>query len=390
VSNALPGADNLRQSRGPRALAFAQLFSTMPRKSPKTVGLIGLGIIGSRVAAGLRAAGFQVFVWNRSVKPTPNFLGSPAAVAEVADIIQIFVADQEALFSVVEAMGDALTPEHLVICSATVGPEAVIETARYVESRGASFLDAPFTGSKLAAEKRELVYYIGGEDAVLERARPVLAASSKSIVPIGEVGHAATVKVVTNMISAVTVQTLAEGLAIIQKAGLDPAVLAAAIAPNACRSGVVDLKLPKMVAGDYEPHFSLKHMFKDMELGIGLANWLDLEVPVTTVTAGLMFGAIQRGWGDLDFSVLYRAYADTAAAAELPALTPPAAPVTAPQGPPPPARVVEEKLAKVVELPTSKARPKLAKSGREADGKAIEAEQVKAPPAGGPGSRKGG
>jgi 3-hydroxyisobutyrate dehydrogenase-like beta-hydroxyacid dehydrogenase len=365
----------------------------MPRKSRKNVGLIGLGIIGSRVATGLRAAGFQVYVWNRSAKPAPNFLGSPAEIAQVADIIQIFVADAAALFEVIEAMADALTPEHVVVCNATVGPEAVIEAARFVQARGASFLDAPFTGSKVAAEKRQLVYYIGGGEAVFQRAKPVLEATSKTIVRIGEIGHAATVKVVTNMISAVTVQTLAEGLAIVQRAGLNPEVLAAAIEQNACRSGVVELKLPKMVAGDYEPHFSLKHMFKDVQLGIQMANSLDLEIPVTTVTAGVMYGAMNRGWADLDFSALYKIYAphgpEKPAALPAPAPVPvrlagssagpvkaapsppllPVAPASAPAEAQSAAPVVEEKIAKVVELSPASAKANLPKPPRPADEK---------------------
>lgn len=294
----------------------------MSRKARKNIGLIGLGIIGTRVTAGLRAAGFQVYVWNRTARPMPNFLGSPAEVAEAAEIIQIFVADAEALLEVVEAMSEALTTRHLVICSATVGPEAVIEAAQLVEARGAQFLDAPFTGSKVAAEKRQLVYYIGGTEAAFLRASPVLEATSRSIVRIGAIGHASTVKVVTNMISAVTVQTLAEALCIVQRAGLDPEVLAAALENNACRSGVIDLKLPKMVTGDYEPHFSLKHMFKDVQLGIHMANALDLEIPATTLTAGVMFGAINQGWGDLDFSVIFRNYAPQENRQGLPALGP--------------------------------------------------------------------
>ncbi len=280
----------------------------MPRKSRKNVGLIGLGIIGTRVAAGLRASGFQTFVWNRTAKPAPNFVGSPAEVAELCDIIQIFVADAQALFDVIEQMKDSLTPQHVIICNSTVGPEATIEAARVVEEKGAHFLDAPFTGSKGAAEKRSLVYYIGGDEATFLRARPVLEATSKAIVRIGGVGHAATLKVVTNMIAAVSIQTLGEALAIVQKAGLDPEVLAAALEQNACRSGTMDLKLPKMIAGDYDAHFSLKHMFKDVQLGIHIANALDIEIPATTVTAGVMYGALNQGWGDLDFSSLYKIY----------------------------------------------------------------------------------
>ncbi len=337
----------------------------MPRKPRKNVGLIGLGIIGTRVGAGLRAAGYQVYVWNRSAKPAPNFLGSPAEIARAADIIQIFVADAAALFEVLESMADALAPEHLILCHATVGPEAVIEASRFVQARGASFLDAPFTGSKIAAEKGQLVYYIGGDESVFQRAKPVLEATSKAIVRIGEIGQASTIKVVTNMISAVTVQTLAEALAITQKAGIAPEILSAAIEQNACRSGVVELKLPKMAAGDYDPHFSLKHMFKDVQLGIHMANALDLEIPVTTVTAGVMFGALNRGWADLDFSALYKIYAPNGAGkpAALPALAPvparlaPAVVEKTPAEPTPAAPVVEEKIAKVVELSPARARP---------------------------------
>ena len=280
----------------------------MARKSRKNVGIIGLGIIGTRVAQSLRAAGFQVFVWNRTPKPAPNFLGSPVEVAEICDVIQIFVADSQALFQVIDGFGGALTENHTILCSATVGPEATVEASRLVKAKGAKFLDAPFTGSKLAAEKSQLVYYIGGEDAAFKKAEPMLKASSKAIVRCGEIGHAAVLKVATNMITAVTTQTLAEALALVTKAGLSPATFATAIENNACRSGTTDIKLPKMVAADYDPHFSLKHMFKDVQLAIHMANALDIEVPATTVTAGVMYGALNRGWADLDFASIFKLY----------------------------------------------------------------------------------
>jgi 3-hydroxyisobutyrate dehydrogenase-like beta-hydroxyacid dehydrogenase len=280
----------------------------MPRKSRKNVGLIGLGIIGSRVAAGLRAAGYQVFVWNRSPRPVPNFLGSSLEVAELCEVIQLFVADGPAVFQTIEAFGDALTPKHVVINCATIGPEATKQAARMVEQRGATFLDSPFTGSKGAAEKSQLVYYVGGEPAVFERVKPVLEATSKAIVHCGKIGDAAVLKVVTNMITAVTTQTLAESLAIARKCGIAPEAFGAALHQNACKSGTIELKLPKMLTGDFSPHFSLKHMFKDVQLGIEMANSLDLEIPATAATAGVLYGGMSKGWADLDFASLYRQF----------------------------------------------------------------------------------
>jgi len=280
----------------------------MAKKSRKNVGLIGLGIIGSRVANALRQGGFHVYVWNRTPRAAPNFLASPRQIAELCDIVQIFVSDAQALFDVIDGMGDALTPSHIILCNSTVGPEATLDAARIVQDRGAQFLDAPFTGSKAAAQNRELVYYIGGDANTLNAVEPVLKASSKAIIKIGKIGDAAVIKLATNMISAVTVQTLAEAYAIVKGSGIDPKALSDALKPHAVRSSVTDAKLAKMLDRDYDPHFSLKHMFKDVQLGIHIANSLDIDLPATTSTAGVMYGGLTRGWGDEDFAVLARNY----------------------------------------------------------------------------------
>jgi 3-hydroxyisobutyrate dehydrogenase-like beta-hydroxyacid dehydrogenase len=282
----------------------------MPRKHRKNVGLIGLGIIGARAAAGLRAAGFRVYVWNRTVKPEPNFLPNPADVAAVCDIIQIFVSDAAALMEVLRAMKEKLTRDHIVVCNATIGQEATMEAAKFVQEAGARFLDAPFTGSKVAAERRQLVYYVGGDEETYLRVKPVLEATSKAIIRVGRIGDAAVIKVVTNMISAVSIQALAEALAIVKKAGLPAESLVSALEHNAARSGTMDLKLPKMLAGDYEPHFSLKHMFKDVQLGMKMADGLQVDAPASAVTAGTLFSGVERGWGDDDFAALFRMYED--------------------------------------------------------------------------------
>lgn len=272
------------------------------------MGIIGLGIIGSRAAAGLRQAGYQAFVWNRTAKPAPNFLGSPAEVAEVCDVIQLFVSDAQATMDVVDAMGDTLSSRHTIICSATIGLEATMALAQRVQSRGAAFLDAPFTGSMVAADNRELVYYVGGDEQVYLRAKPILTANSKAIVRVGAIGQASVIKLVTNMISAASVQTLAEALAMVYRTGMDGHVLLDALEHNAARSGVIDLKLIKMLTGNYDPHFSLKHMSKDIELGLQLAERLDIETPATSTVAGVMRSAIKEGWGELDFAAVAKIY----------------------------------------------------------------------------------
>src|ERR1700736_5100086 len=117
---------------------------TISRRSRKNVGVIGLGIIGSRVTDNLRCKGFQVFVWNRTPRPVPNFVGAPAEIAEMCDFIQIFVSDDDALLFVVKQLSPALSARHIVIAHPTVAPHTMIAAAEIVERRDARFIEAPF------------------------------------------------------------------------------------------------------------------------------------------------------------------------------------------------------------------------------------------------------
>jgi 3-hydroxyisobutyrate dehydrogenase-like beta-hydroxyacid dehydrogenase len=280
----------------------------MEMETLETVGVIGQGIIGSRVADCLRKAGHQVYVWNRTVKPLPGFLASPGEVADLADIIQIFVGDSEALRAVIAAMKGRLESRHVLIANGTFDPETVASVYQEVRDTGASFLDAPFTGSRLAAETGSLAYYIGGDVRLLERVRPILEASSKSILHLGRVGEASLIKIATNMISAATVGILSEAYGLVAAAGVNPDRLAEALQGNACCSPLVSMKLPGILAQDYEPHFSLKNMFKDAQYALGLGKQLGVAQPVLSTTASVMYRSIQEGRGELDYSVIAANY----------------------------------------------------------------------------------
>jgi 3-hydroxyisobutyrate dehydrogenase-like beta-hydroxyacid dehydrogenase len=280
----------------------------MARKS-KNVGLIGLGIIGSRIAAALRKRGFQVFVWNRTPRPEQNFVGSPAEVAELCDLVQLFVADDEALLEMVRQLSPALTAHHVVTAHGTVAPESMRAAAAIVQRRGARFLDAPFTGSKVAAENGQLVYYIGGDELALKQVRPILEASSKEIVLIGEkIGDATILKVATNLVTAATAQVAAEALALVRRAGVAPELFAKAMKSNATNSTSLEMKVPMMLAGNFEPHFSVKHMLKDVRIGLKLAREFSLDLPVTEASGDMLLDELKRGRGDADYSSVAQKY----------------------------------------------------------------------------------
>ena len=280
----------------------------MARRNKNNVGVIGLGIIGSRVADNLRRQGFHVFVWNRNPRPVQNFVGAPAELAEMCDFIQIFVSDDDALLDVLRQMAPALAPRHIVIAHPTVAPHSMCSAADMVERRGARFVEAPFTGSKIGAEKGELVFYVAGDEVALKEARPILEASSKEVIEIGEIGQATIVKLATNIVTSASVQALAEALALVNHAGIPAEKFVEALQNNASYSKTLSMKLPKMIEGNFEPHFALKHMLKDMKIASQLGLSHHLELAVTTAARDRLLEQEQRGYAEEDFSVIARKY----------------------------------------------------------------------------------
>ena len=280
----------------------------MSRRNRKNVGIIGLGIIGRRVAENLRKHGFHVFVWNRTPRPVPNFVGSVAEVAELCNVVEIFVADDEALREIIQQLNPVLTAHHVIIAHCTVAPDSMQAAAEVVQRRGARFLDAPFTGSKEAAGKGELTYYVAGDDGALREARRFLEASSKEIIEFGEIGEATLIKLATNMVTAASVQSMAEALALVAKCGVPPEKFERALRSNASQSTTLAMKLPKMMDSDFEPHFSVKHMLKDLQIAERLADSLELQFPVTEAARDVQLAEMKNGRGDEDYSCIVRRY----------------------------------------------------------------------------------
>jgi 3-hydroxyisobutyrate dehydrogenase-like beta-hydroxyacid dehydrogenase len=280
----------------------------MPRTARQNAGVIGLGIIGSRIAANLRKAGFQTWVWNRTPRPEPNFLSSASEVAESAKIIQIFVSDGPALIETIEAMAPAVGPEHIVINHATIAPKETLEAARLIHDRHARYLDAPFTGSRDAAEAAQLVFFLGGEADVVERARPQLEVNAKAILLIGEIGQAAAMKIATNLIVAASTGSFAEAMSLLERSGVPLYKLGEALKNHIAHSALADLKLPAMITGDFDPRFSLKHMFKDVQIALEMAQEYGIDLPQAAAFAGSAMAGLQNGWGDLDFCSIAQHY----------------------------------------------------------------------------------
>ncbi|MBF0559180.1 MAG: NAD(P)-dependent oxidoreductase [Nitrospirae bacterium] len=270
------------------------------------ISVLGLGIIGSAWARNLISDGHAVRCWNRTPKDFPNFHASIQEAVEGAEVIFIVVSDPPAVQSVLDKIKPMLGSGVLVIQSSTISAKWTLLFAEQVQSTGALFLEAPFTGSKLAAEKRQTVYYLGGEPAVVEKARPILEPLSGAIIHIGPLGSASSLKLAMNLNIAGVTHALCESLALCRAAGIPDEVYFNALARNVSRSGVSDLKEGKLRQRDYAPQFSLKNMEKDLRLALDTAADLSVSLELTERLKKIYDQGMSAGWADDDFIVLMR------------------------------------------------------------------------------------
>ncbi len=263
------------------------------------VTVLGLGIIGSAWAKNLHDDGLSVRAWNRTPKSVEYFEDDLGSAVRDAEMIIIVVADPPAVSSILDVIVPKLKPGQLVAQSSTISADWTLRFAQRVQETGALFLEAPFTGSKLAAEARKTVYYLGGDESVVEKARPVLKRLASSILHVGPLGSASSLKLAMNLNIALVCEALSESLSFARSAGIPDEKFFDALHLNVARSGFSDLKEPKFRAGDYSPQFSLKHMDKDMRLVLESTGSLDL--PCVKTLKGLYEKAMNRKLGDDDF-----------------------------------------------------------------------------------------
>jgi 3-hydroxyisobutyrate dehydrogenase-like beta-hydroxyacid dehydrogenase len=274
----------------------------------KRITVAGLGIIGSAWAQNLHADGLTVRGWNRTPKDLPFF--EPDLVKAVADAEMIFivVADPPAVESVLDGIVPHLKPGQLVAQSSTISAYWTKLFAQRVEATGAIFLEAPFTGSKPAAEARKTVFYLGGAAEIVEKARPVLARLSSSILHIGALGTASSLKLAMNLNLALMAAALSESLTLARAEGIPDEKYFEALHLNAGRSGLSDLKEPKLRSKDYAAQFSLKHMNKDLRLALETAGKTDL--PVAKALKLFYDKGMEDGLGNDDFLGMIRLLGD--------------------------------------------------------------------------------
>ena len=290
------------------------------------VSLIGLGLMGRPMGHNLLKAGFPLVVWNRTASRADSLVAagarlaaSPKEAAAAADVLITIVSDPPALEEVLwgsstrngekpDGAFASLKKGAIYIDSSTVSPLLARKIAEVSAAAGIRFLDAPVTGGTWGAEKGELLFMIGGAPEILEAARPVLIAMGKKIFHLGPNGAGQTIKLAMNLLLALQVDAFAEALALVTGAGVAGEKLFEVLQASMARSGVLDVKAPLMLSGDYKPSFPLRLMHKDLSLALELGNQLGIPLPTTaaaretynsvkgSTTEDLDFAAVRKFW----------------------------------------------------------------------------------------------
>ncbi|MFI5097012.1 MAG: NAD(P)-dependent oxidoreductase [Candidatus Acidiferrales bacterium] len=288
--------------------------------TPRRIGLIGLGLMGRPMGMNLLKAGHKLTVWNRTASRAQELLAAgaklataPREAAAEAEILLTIVSDPPALQEVLwghEGKNDGalggLRAGSIYIDSSTVSPALVRKIAAACTERQVRFLDAPVTGGDWGAREGNLVFMIGGEAATLKEVEPVLGVMGKKWFHLGPNGAGQTIKLAMNGILALQVGAMAEALALVTRAGLQGEQLVEVMQASMARSGVLDLKSPLMVKGDFKPSFPLRLMHKDLGLMLDLANQLGVALPATAAAREVYSYVKGEAKEDLDYSAVMR------------------------------------------------------------------------------------
>jgi 3-hydroxyisobutyrate dehydrogenase len=276
------------------------------------VALLGLGTMGSGMAANLLKAGFSVTVYNRTAaKARPlidagaRFASTPAEAVTDASVIISMLADDAASREVWLGKDGALATASkgaILIESSTVSPEWIAEFAKLAHQHGVDLLDAPVTGSRTQAEAGQLSFLVGGTDSALTIATPVLKAMSKEITHLGPVGSGAKMKLINNFLCGVQVASLAEGLAWIERSGLDRDKALSILSAGAPGSPLLTAISARMASQTYTVNFLLRLMTKDLLYAQNEALQCNIDLKTAEAARSLFEIAIEQGLGDKDMA----------------------------------------------------------------------------------------
>jgi 3-hydroxyisobutyrate dehydrogenase-like beta-hydroxyacid dehydrogenase len=263
--------------------------------------------MGRPMAANLAKAGHEVTVWNRTPRDVDGAVtaATPAEAVKGKEAVWICVADtlavQQVLFGPKGAV-EGLASGTIVVDSSTISPSASLRVMEGLQEHGCEFLDAPVTGSKIAAESGQLIFMVGGNPANIERTEPLFRAMGKKVIHMGDNGKGLAAKLAQNMNIVFIYEGLCESLTLAKKLDVPAEKMFELISASMIRSGVAEYKQPFILNQDYSPNFPLRLMHKDIHLMLDAAKENGVDLPGLTKIDEIYEEASRAGFDDLDYA----------------------------------------------------------------------------------------
>jgi 3-hydroxyisobutyrate dehydrogenase-like beta-hydroxyacid dehydrogenase len=280
------------------------------------VAFLGLGIMGSRMAANLARSGFELAVWNRTAVRAEEFVrgnqgarpaSTPAEAAAGAEVVLTMVVDGPQVSEILlgeDGAAHGASPGTLFVDCSTIGRRATLQIGQELAGLGMRLVDAPVTGSSPRAQEATLTIMAGGAEQDFDRARPVLEAMGRLIVHAGPLGHGQLVKLINNAVAASNAAVLGQALVVAAKSEVDLDALLQVMSAGSGASTMLDLKAGPMRAHDYSTLFKLEHMLKDVRLCLEEGQAVGAPFAFAALTREILTAAMGRGRADDDFAAL--------------------------------------------------------------------------------------
>jgi 3-hydroxyisobutyrate dehydrogenase-like beta-hydroxyacid dehydrogenase len=277
-----------------------------------TVGLIGLGRMGSAIGERLLDAGYALLVWNRTstragplVERGAVACASPAGLARGADVILVSLADDAAVEAVAAAVTAAASPGTLLADLSTISASASARVASLAAQSSVAYVRAPVSGNPDVVRAGNLAFIVSGADDAIERVEPVLLAVGPTVHRVGEAEEARVVKLAVNLMIAGLAQLMSEALVLGEAAGVSREALLRVMASSAAGAPFVKYKTEPLLRDDFSATFTTALMEKDIDLVLSAAEDTGVELPVARQMKGLLRAAAEAGYADDDFMALF-------------------------------------------------------------------------------------
>jgi 3-hydroxyisobutyrate dehydrogenase-like beta-hydroxyacid dehydrogenase len=282
---------------------------------PERIGFLGLGIMGSRMAANIAGAGYELTVWTHTPGKANAWasehgaraVSTPAEVAVASDSVVSMVVDGDQVQSVLCGVGGVIEAAHpglLCVDCSTIAPTDTRRIAARLGESGVRMIDAPVTGSSPRAENGTLTIMAGGAREDFQRAKPLLEAMGELIVHVGELGQGEMLKLINNALGAANAAAVAEALLLASATGVDLDALVAVTQSGSGASAQMELKSAPMRAHDYAPLFKTEHLLKDVRLCLEEAQAAGVPFPAAAHARDLLAATVGRGHGPDDYAAI--------------------------------------------------------------------------------------